>query len=286
MGRSQTSVRLEGSGIEDSKNKIPAYSGKSLPLSVAIIAHNAERHIGRCLNSVRDIAHEIIVVHNDCSDNTVQIAKEFGAKTVEQEWLGFRDQKNVALDHANHPWILSLDSDEELSPELRNSIASFIMTDDPHYNGGFFPRKVWFMGKWITHGDWYPDYSLRLLRQGAGRWTGGIIHEKLEVDGAVKKLKGDLQHYPIPDMKGQLTKLVGYSDLYLEQQLEKGRRWSATSTFIRSVWRFFRAYFFRLGFMDGFPGLYIAWWDSFSTFFKYSRLYEQKYHTEFPEDNG
>ena len=150
MSRSRPSVRLEGSGIEDSENTIPAYSGKSLPLSVAIIAHNAERHIGRCLNSVLDIAAEIVVVHNDCSDNTVKIANELGAKTVEQEWLGFRDQKNVALDHTNHPWILSLDSDEELSPELRNSIASFIRADDPHYNGGFFPRKGWFEAPCVT----------------------------------------------------------------------------------------------------------------------------------------
>ena len=105
-----------------------------LPLSVVIIAKNAERHVSRCLGSVKDIASEIIVVHNDCTDDTVKIAEEFGAKTVEQEWLGFRDQKNVALDHANHPWILSLDSDEELSPELRESIIRFVKENDPKYN--------------------------------------------------------------------------------------------------------------------------------------------------------
>lgn len=261
-------------------------SDGKLPLSVVIIAKNAENHLPRCLKSIQSIAQEIILIHNDCTDDTVKIAEDFGAKTVEQQWLGFRDQKNVALDHANQPWILSLDSDEELSPELQNSIYAFVKLDDPSFSGAYFPRKVWFMGKWITHGDWYPDYSLRLLRKDRGRWTGGVIHEKLEVNGSVKKLKGDLQHYPIPNMKGQLTKLVGYSDLYLEQQLEKNRQWSAIGTIIRSVWRFFRAFFFRLGFLDGYPGLYIAWWDSFSTFFKYSRLYEHRYHTEFPEDNG
>jgi len=258
---------------------------ENLALSVVLISHNSERHLPRCLSSIKAIASEVIVVHNDCTDDTVKIAKKFGAKTVEQDWLGFRNQKNVALDLATEPWILSLDSDEEVSPELLQSIVTFIQADDPKYNGAFFPRKVWFMGRWITHGDWYPDHSLRILRQAKGRWIGGIIHEKLEVDGSVKKLKGDLLHYPIPNMQGQLTKLVGYSDLYLEQQLSKGKKWSAATTFIRSVWRFFRAYFLRRGFLDGFPGLYIAWWDSFSTFFKYSRVYEHMHHTEFPEEN-
>jgi len=256
---------------------------ENLALSVVLISHNSERHLPRCLGSIKAIASEVIVVHNDCTDDTEKIAKEFGAKTVEHDWLGFRDQKNVALDLATEPWILSLDSDEEVSPELLQSIVAFIQADDPVYNGAFFPRKVWFLGRWITHGDWYPDHSLRLLRKGKGRWTGGIIHEKLEVDGAVKKLKGDLHHFPIPNIQGQVTKLVYYSDLYLEQQLEKGKKWSAPGTIFRSVWRFFRGYFLRLGFLDGFPGFYIAWYDSFSTLFKYSRLYEHLNHTEFPE---
>ena len=97
-------------------------SDGKLPLSVVIIAKNAENHLPRCLKSIQSIAQEIILIHNDCTDDTVKIAEDFGAKTVEQQWLGFRDQKNVALDHANQPWILSLDSDEELSPELQNSI--------------------------------------------------------------------------------------------------------------------------------------------------------------------
>ena len=257
-----------------------------LSLSVVIIAKNAERHLPRCLGSVKDIASEIIVVHNDCTDDTVKIAEEFGAKTVEQEWLGFRDQKNVGLNHATQAWILSLDSDEELSSDIRQSIVQFIEKNDPQFNGAYFPRKVWFMGRWITHGTWYPDYSLRLLRQGCGRWTGEVIHEKLEVDGTVKKLKGDLLHYPFQDMKDQLTKMAGYSDLYLELYLKKGRKWSAAGTFIRSIWFFIRAYFFRLGILDGYPGLYIAWGGAFSTFLKHSRLYEHRYHTEFPEGNG
>ena len=284
MDKSQTSVRLEDSSIENYENKKPANSGKPLPLSVAIIAHNAERHIGRCLNSVRDIAAEIVVVHNDCSDNTVKIANELGAKTVEQEWLGFRDQKNIALDHCSEPWILSIDADEELSPDLKKSIVSLIERDSQYFNGAYFARKVWFMGRWITHGDWYPDHCLRILRNGQGRWTGGHIHEQLKVDGKVSKINGDLHHFPSPNMNHQLEKLVQYSDLYLQDQIEKEKRWSAFNTIFRSIWRFIRAYFLKLGFLDGYPGLYIAWTHSFSVFFRCSRLYEHKYHTEFPPE--
>ena len=129
-------------------------SDGKLPLSVVIIAKNAENHLPRCLKSIQSIAQEIILIHNDCTDDTVKIAEDFGAKTVEQQWLGFRDQKNVALDHANQPWILSLDSDEELSLELKQSIVKFINLDNPNINGAFFARKVWFMGRWITHGDY------------------------------------------------------------------------------------------------------------------------------------
>jgi len=264
---------------------MPNTGSNNLPLSVVIIAKNAEQHLPRCLKSVQNIASEIVVVHNDCSDDTVKIAQDLGAKTLEQDWLGFRDQKNVALNHAAQHWVLSLDSDEEVSPELLKSIIEFIQSDAPEYNGAFFPRKVWFMGRWITHGSWYPDHSLRLLRNGKGCWTGGVIHEKLEVNGTVKKLKGDLLHYPYRDMKDQLIKMADYSDLYLEQQLKKGRHWSAIGTFLRSIWYFVRAYFIQLGFLDGYPGLYIAWGGAFSTFLKHSRLYEYRHHTELPEHN-
>ena len=220
------------------------------------------------------------------SDDTVKIADKFGAITVEQEWLGYRNQKNVALEKTTQPWVLSLDSDEELSSELEQSIRTFIKADDPAYSGAFFPRKAWFMGRWITHGTWYPDHCLRLLRRGSGRWIGGTIHEKLEVDGAEKKLQDDLLHYPYRDMKDQLNKMAGYSDLYLKQQLKENRKWTATGTFIRSVWYFIRAYIFKLGILDGYPGLYIAWGGAFSTFLKHSRLYEHQHHSQFPENDG
>lgn len=257
-----------------------------LPLSVVIIAKNAERHLPRCLTSVADIAKEIILVHNDCTDRTVEIAQGFNAKTIEQSWLGYREQKNFALKNATQPWVLSLDADEELSPKLKESIIQFVSSNPKKCEGAFFPRRTWFMGRWITHGTWYPDHSLRLFRRKHGRWTGEIIHEKLEVNGPVQQIAGDLLHYPFRDMKDQLIKMAGYSDLYLEQQLASSRRWSAAGTAIRSLWFFFRSYIIKRGFLDGYPGLYIAWGGAFSTLLKHSRLYEDLHHTEFPKDNG
>jgi len=239
-------------------------SSMPLPLSVVIIAKNAERHLPRCLTSVADIAKEIILVHNDCTDRTVEIAQGFNAKTIDQSWLGYREQKNFALENATQPWVLSLDADEELSLDLKQSIIQFVTFDQADFAGAYFARITWFMGRWI----------------------GGAIHEKLEVDGAIKKLSGDLMHYPYRDMKDQIIKMVGYSDLYLEQQKDAGKRWSAWGTMFRSIWFFFRSYILKLGFLDGYPGLYIAWGGTFSTLLKHSRLYEKHHHTEFPKENG
>ena len=261
-------------------------SSMPLPLSVVIIAKNAERHLPRCLTSVADIAKEIILVHNDCTDRTVEIAQGFNAKTIDQSWLGYREQKNFALEKATQPWVLSLDADEELSLDLKQSIIQFVTVDQADFAGAYFARITWFMGRWIKHGTWYPDHNLRLIRRGLGRWIGGAIHEKLEVDGAIKKLSGDLMHYPYRDMKDQIIKMVGYSDLYLEQQKDAGKRWSAWGTMLRSIWFFFRSYILKLGFLDGYPGLYIAWGGTFSTLLKHSRLYEKHHHTEFPKENG
>jgi len=254
-----------------------------LPLSVTVIACNEEHHLPRCLKSIAEDAEEIVVVYNNCTDNTVKIAEEFGAKAIEQEWQGFRDQKNVALDHATQPWILSLDADEEVSPELLCELRNFIQADDSKFNGAQFPRKVWFMGRWIVHGDWYPDYSLRLIRKDKGRWQGGVVHEKIKLEGKAKKIKGDLHHYSNPDMNSHLKQLAYYSDLFLEQRLLDGKKWNMVGTVIRSVWRFFRAYLFKRGFLDGYPGFYLAWFESFSALYRHSRMYEHIHHTEFPK---
>tara|TARA_B100000676_G_scaffold199794_1_gene196324 strand:- start:1239 stop:2036 length:798 start_codon:yes stop_codon:yes gene_type:complete len=260
-------------------------SAKTLSLSVVMIAHNEAHRIRRSLDSVKELAQEIIVVVNDCTDNTEQIAREeYGALVYEHDWHGHRDQKNIALKYAKQPWVLCLDADEELSPQLQDALIKFVTSPPPEINGAYFPRKVWFLGRWITHGDWYPDHSLRLIRNGRGIWRGSREHDKMDLDGNALELQGDLYHYSNPTMNSQLRKLEYFSDIFLQRQLESGKRWSAISAIFRGFWRFFRAYIFRLGFLDGFPGFYIAWFTAFSTFYRHSRMYEHLNHTEYPPD--
>ena len=251
-------------------------STNKLPLSIALIAHNEERNIDRCLKSVAGIASEIVLVINDCTDRTVEIAKSYGAKVHTDTWHGHRDQKNIALEKTTQLWVLAIDADEELSDELREEIVEFIQADDPAYAGAYFPRKVWFLGRWITHGDWYPDHSLRLIRKDKGRWGGSREHDSMKLEGKAKKLQADLHHYSNPTLNSQIEKINYFSDIFLQRQLDANKQWSLSHAILRPPWRFFRAYFLRRGFLDGFAGLYAAILSSFAAFVRHSRLYEYK----------
>lgn len=248
-----------------------------LPISVVIVAKNEARNLPRCLGSVRGWVAEIVVVLNDTTDDSDAVARGFGARVERRPWQGYRDTKNVALGLAGNDWILSLDADEEVSAELRDAIAGFMVrADRENFAGAKFPRKVWFIDRWIKHGDWYPDYSLRLLQRTRARWGGDeFVHEKIECDGPVAKLAGDLHHYSFPTLSSYVAKIPTFADLYVRQQQARGRRFSLYAAIFRPGWRFFRAYVLKLGFLDGYPGLYIAIATAFSAFVRHSRMYEE-----------
>lgn len=254
-----------------------------LPISVSVISGAEAARIGRALESVAGWTSEIVVVLNeDVRDGTAEIAAKYGAKIFREPWQGFREQKNIALRHATTPWVLCLDSDEEVSPELRESIFQFFSSgDDQRFAGAYFARKVWFLGRWITHGDWYPDHVLRLIKNGSGKWEGSPEHCKIELNGPSKKLGGDLHHYTNPTINSYVQKINYFSDIFLQRQLEAKTKWSAPSVIVRSAWRFMRAYFFRLGMLDGFPGFFIAASTAYSTLVRHSRLYEH-FHSDSP----
>lgn len=247
------------------------------PLSIAITAFNEEANIMRCLKSAADLAEEIVVVDSGSTDRTKDLAGEFKAAIVHQAWLGHSRQKQVAIEHCTKDWVLVLDCDEELSPELRESIAAFFKTDACHrHHGAWFSRKVWFLGRWITHGDWYPDRKLRLVRRKNARMSGNDAHDAVEVNGSTIVLAGDLHHYSFPSMNRYVEKINVFADLFLEQQKAKGKTWSLFANVTRPLWRFFRAYVLRLGFLDGFPGLWIAISTAYFTFVRYSRKFEDE----------
>lgn len=256
-----------------------------LPLSISIVSRNEEANLRRCLGSAADLASEIVVVDSGSTDRTVAVAEEFGARVIRQQWLGYRDQKNFALDQCTGDWVLALDCDEELSPELRRSVVGFFDGAHESHDGAGFPRKVFFLGRWITHGDWYPDWKLRLARRRVARWGGSPEHDRLEVPGRVARLQGDLHHYSFPTINRYVEKINVFGDEFLARQLADGRRWSLAANVGRPLWRFFRCYVLRRGFLDGFPGLWVAVGIAFQTFVRYSRTYEHQ-HRRAPSGTG
>ncbi len=247
-----------------------------------IVAKNEAHNLPRCLASVQGWVAEILVVLNDTTDDSEAVAKKSGARVERLAWQGYRDTKNAALALAANPWVLSLDADEEVSPALRQSLAAFFArADREDFSGAQFPRKVWFIDRWITHGDWYPDLSLRLLHRDSARWGGNqFVHEKVECSGRVATLGGDLHHYSFPTLASHVAKINPFADLFVKQEQAHGKTFSLGAAIFRPGWRFFRAYVVKRGFLDGYPGFYIAWATAFGTFVRYSRLYEAEHRQE------
>ncbi len=254
-----------------------APSGPRLPLSVFVVTLNEESNLQRALTSIHDLSREVVVVDSGSSDATETVARFFGARWHHQDWLGFREQKKVALGLCTEPWVFLLDADEELSPKLRSSLIDFFQSSaaDSH-DGAACNRCTRFLGRWIRHGDWYPDRKLRLFRRDKVTLGGSPEHETAEVPGPVLRLEGDLHHYSFPTINRYLEKISTFGDVFLERELEAGREWSLTKNLTRPVWRFFRSYILRLGFLDGFPGLWIAVGNAFMTFVRYSKTFEHE----------
>ncbi|TDU64160.1 glycosyltransferase involved in cell wall biosynthesis [Prosthecobacter fusiformis] len=248
------------------------------PISIAIISKNEQANLRRCLASAAGLAEEIVIVDSGSTDATAEVAAEFGARFVHQDWLGYTDQKNLCNSFCTQPWILALDCDEELSPELQQGIAAFFESGDSAiYDAAWMARCVWFLGRWIRHGDWYPDKKVRLFRREKGQWQGhdsSQVHERLVVQGPHTTLRGDLYHYSFTGMRHYLDKHLSYTEVFADHEKAGGRGWSLVDAVFRPWWRFFRAYFIKAGFLDGFPGLWIAIATAFFTFMRYSRAYE------------
>jgi glycosyltransferase involved in cell wall biosynthesis len=258
--------------------RLPMPPFSKVPVSILIPIRNEAANLPRCLASVQGWVAEIIVALNDTSDGSAAIARESGARVQDLPWKGYRDTKNAAIDLATQPWALCLDADEEVSAALRADIIAFLSRSDcAQFAGARFPRKVWFINRWITHGDWYPDYNVRLIQRHRARWGGdAFVHEKMICNGQVATLRGDLHHYSFPSIASHVSKINLFADLFVQQQREKNRSFSLGRAVFRPFWRFFRAYVLRRGFLDGYPGFYIACATAFGAFIRYSRLWEEE----------
>lgn len=248
-----------------------------LPVSIAVIASNEEDNLRACLASVRDWASEIVVVVNDCRDGTVDVARSSGALVQERPWVDYATQKNHALDACTQPWVLAIDADEEVSASLRAEVERFIATASGGTWGAEVPRCTRLLGRWIRHGEWYPDRVLRLVRRGAGRWGGDAYHtviQPIRGGGRVARLKGDLLHHGYPDTRSYVARLNRQADYFARHHQGSGLASAAWIAAGRAAWRFVRSYVVRLGFLDGFPGLFVAATAAYSCFIRYARLYE------------
>ncbi len=260
----------------------PVPEGKTRRLlSIAIVTLNEQKNIGRCLRSLnfsRDCfpRQEILVVDAGSRDETASIARKLGAKVFTRPWKGYSDQKNWALAQCKGDWILSLDADEELTPELIAEMEAAVPRTPPDVDGYFLKRRAFFLGKWIRHCGWWPDSQLRLIRRGSGRFTDEPVHEGLEVGGKTLELTEPMNHYTYDSIRQYLKKMNRYSDLSLQlPQPKKVRHWRFYMT-VAPFLTFFRMYVSRRGFLDGWHGLAVCGLSAFHDFCKYAKLWEKE----------
>jgi glycosyltransferase involved in cell wall biosynthesis len=241
------------------------------PLSVAIITLNAAAQLEACLLSAR-FADEILIVDSGSTDGTLELAARHGARVIQQEWLGFGPQKQCAVDAARHDWVLCLDADERVTPELQASIETTLRS--PATSAYRFARCNRFLGRYLRYGEGYPDWSLRLFDRRRARWSDDAVHEKVISDGAVGTLTGDLLHDSAESLASYLAKQNRYTTLAAGMALAAGKKTGFTRIVLSPLIRFIKFYFVRQGFRDGLPGLIHIAIGCFNSFMKYSKMLE------------
>jgi glycosyltransferase involved in cell wall biosynthesis len=252
----------------------------SLPastLSVAIVAMDEEANIGRTLGSIR-WADEIILVDSGSKDRTREVAREYGAKVIEEPWRGYVAQKQYAIDLCTRDWVLLLDADEEVSPGLADEIRA-VLADPSALNGYWLPRKNLFLGRWIRHGGFYPDPKLRLFRRGMGVVAGYDPHDRVDLKRGVAprtaQFKNALVHYTYPTLTYYLGHMNRYSSLGAQVAFAKGHRhFKLANIVLRPLATFIYNYIFRLGFLDGREGLLLHLNHAVYVSWKYAKVWE------------
>lgn len=243
-----------------------------MTLSVTVITRDESAHIAAALESVA-WADEIIVVDSESTDDTVAIARRFTDHVVVRPWPGYVEQKNYAASLATGDWILSLDADERVTPELASEIK-MLLSSQPPSQGYQIPRVTWHLGRWIRTTDWYPDLQLRLYDRRRARWTGKYVHEGVTVEGQTGSLRGELQHYPFRDISDHLATIDRYTTLAARQMNESGRRAHMTDLLFQGPLAFLRNYIVKSGASDGAVGLIVSAMNAYYVFLKFAKLWE------------
>jgi len=258
------------------------FDGMDAPLSTAgarptvsaiVVCFNEEKNIGDCLESLR-WCDEIVVVDSFSTDRTVEIARQYTDRVIQRPWAGYRDQKAFAHSQTTKQWVILVDSDERVTPELRDEIQRALDGDGGRYMGYAVPRLVFYLGRWWRRGGWYPDYDVRLFRRDKATWGGADPHEKILVDGAVRRLKHPLHHFSYRNIDDHMQRINRFTSISSRELRKEGGRWRLADALLRPAFRFFRSYILKRGFMDGFAGFYVAVTAAVYVFLKYAKLWE------------
>jgi glycosyltransferase involved in cell wall biosynthesis len=268
MGASPWSI-----GDAPSHASTPAiFDGGMDGISAVIIARNEAHNIGRCIASLKGVADEVVVVDAESTDDTRQIAEAAGARVTVRAWTGYSDQKNFANDLATHRYVLSMDADEGLSPELTRSLLA---SKQAGLHGAYqFNRLTNYCGTWVRHGGWYPDAKVRLFPRDKARWEGDHVHEvlRLDRDVPITHLAGDLLHWSYHTLDDHARRIERYSDLHARKLFEAGRRAGPVKRWLSPVIKFVQGYVLQLGFLDGAAGWNIARYSAQAVRLKYEKL--------------
>jgi len=225
-------------------------------ISATIVACNEARNLARALRSLA-CADEIVLVDSGSTDGTPAIAASLGARIIQQPWLGYAAQKNIATGHAQFDWILSLDADEELDAAAQSAIVSW-KDSQPAADGYRFARRARYLGRWILHSGWYPDYKVRLFNRRRAVWQGKYVHESVVVNGRVATMPGEILHYTCDTLEEHLQRIELYTDLAAQEMRERGETLNLLQRWFDPLWVFMHTYFLRLGVLDGHQGFLIA----------------------------
>ncbi len=241
-------------------------------LSACIITYNEADRIEACLRSV-SFCDETVVVDAHSSDATRELARSLGARVIERDWPGYRSQKQFAVDSAAHDWVLCLDADERVTEDLRREIEALRAAGFPECAGWSVPRITDYFGRFLRHGNAYPDRLIRLFDRRRGGWIGEEIHENTRVTGRVARLRGHLEHFSYRSLGDHQSRMARYADLMARALYARGKRGGWVKVLVNPFWRFFRGYVIRLGFLDGWRGLVFALVESNYVRRKYLGLY-------------
>ncbi len=256
-------------------------SEEKLDLCGCLIACNEERDIGDAVASLDFCREIVIVLDTKTTDRTEEVAQETAApgqvlRVVRRDWQGHVAQKNLALDEAEgFEWVLCLDADERVSPQLREEILQLFKGSPPPGNAYSCPRRTFYLGRWIGHGGWYPDRKIRLFRRALGRWGGTDPHDHVEIEGRIGTFGGDLLHYTYENVADHIDKIDQYTTVASTRMHERGVRFPVLRMWTHPPGKFFKMYVLQRGFLDGYAGFVLAVLGAFYVFLKYAKLWEK-----------